>query len=42
MMRTTALVVIVLLGACLAEAEAGGRGEGGQLGQITKGVQVAQ
>ena len=40
MMRTTALVVIVLLGACLAEAE--GRGEGGQLGQITKGVQVAQ
>ena len=39
MMRTTALVVIVLLGACLAEAEAGGRG---QLGQITKGVQVAQ
>lgn len=42
MMRTTALVVIVLSGACLAEAEAGGRGEGGQLGQITKGVQVAQ
>ena len=42
MMRTTALVVIVLLGACLAEAEAGGRGEGGQLGQITKGIQVAQ
>lgn len=42
MMRTTALVVIVLSGACLAEAEAGGRGEGGQLGQITKGIQVAQ
>ena len=42
MMRTTALGVIVLSGACLAEAEAGGRGEGGQLGQITKGVQVAQ
>ncbi len=42
MMRTTALVVIAVLGTCSAEAANEAGGEGGQLGQITKGVQIAK
>jgi predicted Zn-dependent protease len=45
MMRTLTLVVIGVLGACLAEAaaETRGGGEGGrQLGQIGKGVSIAK
>jgi len=42
MMRTTALVVITLLVACGAEAAGESRGEGGQLGQIGKGISVAK
>jgi len=42
MMRTTALVVITLLVACGAEAAGESSGEGGQLGQIGKGISVAK
>lgn len=42
MIRTTALVVIAALSACPAAAANDASGEGGQLGQITKGVQVAK